>query len=505
MSGANAELHRASALETAQLVQRREISSRTAVSAVLDRISAVDDRVCAFTDVFGESALADADQADLEIREGRIRSPLHGVPIAIKDVVDVAGHPTRCGSWARHDHVATRDSTVVSRLRDAGLILVGKVATHEFAYGNITYPTKNPFGLTRIPGGSSGGSAAAVAARECALAIGSDTAASVRAPAALTGVSGLRPTQGRVSTAGVWPVAWSIDTIGPMARTTADLAATLQVIAGYDPADAGTADVPVPDYTASLRDSVAGSRFGVPAEFFFDQLQPGVRSAFDAATDVLRDLGMVRVDISLPSAGAAPWAFILICLAEAAAAHETMLAQRRDLYGADVRKLVQAGQLVLAKDYIKAQRARMRIYQDFREALRQCDVIVVPAAPAVASVRRTETEAPVYISGVAEPDFWAFIRLTIPMSVAGIPAVSIPCGFDEGLPIGLQIGGRPFDEATLFRVAAAYQESTSWHKREPVLESGPAGDSRAGPVRRDTSEPLPLGGGPDKEQERDDR
>src|SRR5579859_4037795 len=383
MSTEDGELCRASALDAARLIQRREVSSRAVVGAMLDRIAAVDARVSAFTDVFAESALADAENADLEIRRGTIKSPLHGVPIAIKDVVDVAGHPTRCGSWARHDYVAARDSTVVSRLRDAGLIVLGKTATHEFAYGNITYPTKNPFGLDRIPGGSSGGSAAAVAARECAVAIGSDTAASVRAPAALTGVSGLRPTQGRVSTAGVWPVAWSIDTIGPMARHVADLAATLQVIAGSDPADAGTADLAVPDYSASLRDAVTGLRFGVPAEFYFDQLQAPVRLAFDAATSVLADIGMQRVDIHLPSAGAAPWAFIFICMAEAAAAHEELFASRRDLYGADVRKLIQAGQLLLAKDYIRAQRARMRIYQDFRNALRQCDVIVVPAAPAV--------------------------------------------------------------------------------------------------------------------------
>lgn len=463
------ELCRASGLYTGRLVQQRESSSRAVVSAILDRITSVDGRVSAFTEVFTDSAVADAERADLEIREGHIRSPLHGVPIAIKDVVDVAGHPTRCGSWARHDHVAARDATIVSRLRDAGLILVGKTATHEFAYGNITYPTSNPFGLDRIPGGSSGGSAAAVAARECALAIGSDTAASVRAPAALTGVSGLRPTQGRVSTAGVWPVAWSIDTIGPIARSVADMAATLQVIAGSDPIDAATADVDVPDYSSSLHDSVSGMRFGVPSEFYFDQLQPAVKSAFDTAAATLSDLGMERVDIHLPSAEAAPWAFMFICMAEAAAAHETLLAERRDLYGADVRKLVQAGQLLLAKDYIRAQRARMKIYQDFRNALRQCDVIVVPAAPAIASVRRTEIEAPVFIEGVYEPDFWAFIRLTIPMSVAGIPAVSIPCGFDDGLPIGLQIGARPFDEATLLRVAAAFQAGTNWHEREPAL------------------------------------
>ncbi len=470
MSEATTEVHRVSALEAGRRILRGETSSLALVQATLERIASVDQSVCAFTDVFGGQALEDAERADAEIRSGTIRSPLHGVPIAIKDVLDIAGRPTKCGSWARYDHVAERDSTVVARLRDAGLVLVGKTATHEFAYGNISYPTKNPFDLARIPGGSSGGSAAAVAARECALTIGSDTAASVRAPAALTGVSGLRPTQGRVSTFGVWPVAWSIDTIGPIGRSVADIAATLQVIAGYDPEDPGTSDVPVPDFSALLGESVAGMRFGVPAEFFFDQLQPGVRSAFEAAADTLTSLGMERVDIHLPTVDAAPWAFMFICLPEASSAHETLFSERGELYGADVRKLVQTGQLLLAKDYIRAQRARLKIYRDFREALDQCDVIAVPTAPAIASVRKSPLEAPVFIEGIFEPDFWAFIRLTIPMSIAGIPAMSIPCGFDAGLPIGLQIGARPFHEATLFRVAAAFQAATSWHEREPDLE-----------------------------------
>jgi aspartyl-tRNA(Asn)/glutamyl-tRNA(Gln) amidotransferase subunit A len=384
------------------------------------------------------------------------------------------GIPTTCGSRILKEWVPDADAAVTTRLYAAGAILLGKLNMHEFAYGptgvNPHYGTpENPWDRARMPGGSSSGSGVAVAAGLCAGALGTDTGGSVRIPASLCGIVGLKPTYGRVSRAGVIPLAWSLDHVGPMTRTVADAALVLQVLAGRDPADPSTADVPVPDYRRALEGGVRGLRLGLPKDLFFERLDPEVRAAVLGAARSLEGLGASVEEVALPRIPHAGPASFAIIAAEATAYHEPYLKTRAALYGADVRARLTAGQFVLATQYLKAQRARQVIRAEVDAVLGRVDALLLPTTPIPAPPLEAREAT---VDGLTEDVRWWLIRCTRPINVTGHPALSVPCGFTAGgLPIGLQVVGRHFDEAMLLRIGHAFEAVSPARGSRPPLEA----------------------------------
>lgn len=469
---ATTPLYYLSIAEAAELIRKKALSPVELTDAILARIEAVEPHVHAFATVLADDARSKAKAAEAEIQKENYRGPLHGVPIAVKDIIYSKGVATKAGSKQMKDFVPTEDATALARLRQAGAILVGKVVTHEFAYGVTSPPTNNPWNLDTVPGGSSGGSGAAVAAGEIPGALGTDTGCSVRNPAALNGITGVRATQGRVSTFGVVPLSWSIDTVGPMTRSVRDAALMLNVVAGWDAKDPGSSSAPVPDFTADLGKEVKGFKLGVPRGYFAEHLHPDVKNALDVAIRKFTDLGMEVRELELSTAKHAGNAFMGIIVPESAAYHQKWLHHAAAEYGIDVRLFVELGELMLAKDYLAAQKVRTLIREDFGRALGDVDILLTPTVAAPAAKRHGH---PIFVNvkypdGYVEDVFWAYCRLTMPISMAGVPTLAIPGGFSqEGMPIGLQLTGRAFDEQTVFRVAYAYQEATDWHLRRPSL------------------------------------
>ena len=465
--------------QAAELFRSGRLSPVELVAASLERAEETQPTLLAYVEIWAEEAMAAASRAETEIRARRDRGLLHGIPIAIKDIFDVQGQPTRCGSRARENVApAIADAAPVARLREAGAIFVGKTVTQEFAAGVVSAPARNPWDPNRIPGGSSGGSATAVAVGSCLAALGSDTGGSIRIPAAATGVVGLKPTYGRVGKRGVFPLSWSFDTVGPLARTVEDAALVLNALAGHDPGDPTTAAVPVADAASALRADLRGVRLGVPRPHFFDRLQPDVEAAVDAAVRQLAELGAEVLDTPWPEAAAARAVGFIINRVETAAVHETMVRDRRDLLellNPDLRLRVEAGALIPATCHVLALRARevvkrsvARLFADHR-----LDALVVPTLPATAA---SVGDAFVRFADGGEPLVAAYTRLTMPFNATGQPAVSVPCGFDAvGLPIGLQIVGRPFDEAALCRIGHAYERASGWADRRPRLSKPEGG------------------------------
>lgn len=427
--------------------------------AVLDRIAATEPQIHAYVVVFGETAQAEAGKADAELRSGRDRGALHGIPIAVKDIIDMAGVPTRCGSRVRDDAApAERDAEVVTRLRAAGAVIVGKTVTHEFAGGVLSPPTRNPWDPRRIPGGSSGGSGAAVAAGSCLVALGTDTAGSIRIPAALNGVVGLKPTTGRVSKCGVYPLSWSLDTVGPLARTTEDALLFLNAIADG-------VEMPTGEARADLR----GVRLGVPRPYFFDRLQTEVRNAVETALEQLTDLGAEIVETSWPEAAAASATGFVLTRPEMATIHGEALRTTPERFGPVLRARLEAFSLFPARGYLRAMQARVAVRMSVANLFRtnRLDALVTPTVIGTATAAETMTIA---LPDGEEPVHAGFTRLTMPFNTAGQPALSLPCGFDAaGLPIGLQFVGAPGDEAHLSRIAQVYERAAGWGKRRPEL------------------------------------
>jgi aspartyl-tRNA(Asn)/glutamyl-tRNA(Gln) amidotransferase subunit A len=469
---AHAPPHYLGIAEAAELIRKKSLSPIELTEAILARIEAVEPRVRAFVTVLADQARQDAKLAEAEIQRGQYRGPLHGVPIAVKDIIYSKGVATKAGSKQMEDFIPREDATALARLRQAGAILVGKVVTHEFAYGVTSPPTNNPWNLDTVPGGSSGGSGAAVAAGEILGALGTDTGCSVRNPAALNGITGVRATQGRVPTFGVVPLSWSIDTVGPMTRSVRDAALMLNVVAGWDPRDPGSSSAPVPDFTVDLGKEVKGLTLGIPRYHFFDHLHPEVKDAIEKAITSLSGLGMQIREVTIPTATHAGNAFMGIIVPESAAYHQKWMHHAAAEYGIDVRLFVELGELMLAKDYLAAQKVRTLIREDFGRALGDVDLLLTPTVAAPAAKRHGH---PIFVTvkypdGYSEDVFWAYCRLTMPISMAGVPTVAIPCGFSQdGLPLGMQLTGRAFDEQTVFRVAYAYQQVTDWHARRPPL------------------------------------
>jgi aspartyl-tRNA(Asn)/glutamyl-tRNA(Gln) amidotransferase subunit A len=460
-----------------------------AAAAYLDRIAALDPKVRAYMTVTREVALAQAAEADARFRAGAPRGPLDGVPIALKDVLCTRGITTACGSRILEHFAPPYDATVYQRLRAAGAVLLGKLNMDEFAMGSSTensafFTTRNPWDLGRVPGGSSGGSAAAVSADMAAATLGTDTGGSIRQPAAFCGNVGLKPTYGRVSRYGLVAFASSLDQVGPFTKTVADAALVLRVIAGHDPQDSTSAEVPVPDYRSALGGGVQGLRLGIPREYFIDGMDPEVERAVRAAVDVLRGLGAKTEEVSLPHTEYGLAAYYLIGPAEASSnlarydgvkyglrvpgARDLVVLESRTRaagFGREVKRRIMLGTYALSAGYYdayygQALRVRTLVARDFRQAFERVDAIVAPTTPSVAfKVGEKEDPIQMYLNDV----------FTIPASLAGVPGVSLPGGFTlAGLPIGLQIIGKAYDELTVLRVAHAYEQATDWHTRKPV-------------------------------------
>jgi aspartyl-tRNA(Asn)/glutamyl-tRNA(Gln) amidotransferase subunit A len=461
--------------ELARLVAARAVSPVEVVDAHLARIEALDGRLRAYITVLGDTARAQAKAAEAAAAAGGALAPLHGVPIALKDLYCTRGVRTTGGSRLLGDWRPDEDATVVERLARAGAIVLGKLNMHEFAFGpeglNPHYgTTRNPWdpATHRICGGSSSGSGGAVAAGLAPGALGSDTGGSIRIPSALCGITGIKPTYGRVSRAGVLPLAWSMDHVGPMCRSAADCALMLGAIAGYDPRDPTTSVLPVSDYGQALTGDVKGLRIGLLRSFFLESAAPEVAQAVEAAVTVLQGLGATVQDVALDTARHAAAASYAVLSPEAYAYHEEWLRTRAGEYGDDVRERLRVGAFVSAADYLKGQRLRTLIRQDVDAALGRLDVLIAPTTPVAATpVGATE----VTIGGQRHPVRPTLIRYTRYFNLSGHPVVSAPCGFTpEGLPVGLQIVGRSFDEATTLRVADAYQRATDWHRRRPPVD-----------------------------------
>jgi aspartyl-tRNA(Asn)/glutamyl-tRNA(Gln) amidotransferase subunit A len=449
----------------------------TPTEMVLDALERIDERdsdIQAFVTVMREQALADAEQAEREQRTGLYRSPLHGIPIGIKDIIAVQGVRMTAGSQVLADHISLDDAAVVEQLRKAGAIIIGKTNTHEFAYGTYTPPTRNPWDLNRIPGGSSGGSAAAIAAQMCLGAIGSDTGGSIRIPAACCGVTGLKPTYGRVSCYGVIPLSWSLDHVGPIGRSAEDCALMFDAIVGYDPRDPNSVSGPPSRSTASLLSgaegrgplSLQGLKLGLLQDSFVGPLDSEVRQAWQAAMLVLKEEGaeVIAVDIPRPTMDM----YRTIQGPEASLTHmqKGWLSMHAEQYTERTRDRLLQAQHISAVDYLLAQQERRVFSNTVHSILRRVDALVLPTLP-VPAITMEQINEDISIEGVTENATVALLSLTMPFNLAGLPAISFPCGFTtNALPIGLQVVGKPFEEATVLRIAHAYQQLTDWHKRE---------------------------------------
>ena len=477
---------------TAKL-SRREISAREITQSCLDQIARVDGKIHAFLSVDEKDALAQADAADKSLSNGGSNAsrPLLGIPIAIKDVLAVKDQPLNCASKILGNFTSTYDATAIEKLKAAGAIVFGRLNMDEFAMGSSTEnsafgPTKNPWDITRIPGGSSGGSAAAVAADECIASLGTDTGGSIRQPAALCGCVGLKPTYGRISRYGLVAFASSLDQIGPFTKNVRDAATLLGAMSGHDLRDATSIPQPVPDYTKALTGDIRGLKLGLPKEYMIGGLDPEVKAAVDAAVKKLESLGAEIVEISLPHTDYAVATYYIIATAEASAnlarfdgirygarmdgadPVELYSKTRGAGFGAEVKRRIILGTYVLSSGYydayyLRAQKVRTLIRDDFLKAFEKVDAIVTPTSPTAAFKIAEKSGDPLqmYLSDI----------FTISCNLAGICGVSVPCGFTSHpkLPVGLQLLGKPFGEETILRLAHAYEQNTPWHSEKPQI------------------------------------
>jgi aspartyl-tRNA(Asn)/glutamyl-tRNA(Gln) amidotransferase subunit A len=477
--------------ELRDLLGKREVTALQAAQAFLVRLGKVEERVDAFMEITPRHPLGLARKFDADRGKGDAVPPCAGIPLAIKDVICTRGVTTTCSSKILEHFVPPYDATVMRKLRAAGFSTIGKTNMDEFAMGSSTENsaykrTKNPWNLECVPGGSSGGSAAAVAADMCAGALGTDTGGSIRQPGAFCGIAAMKPTYGRVSRYGLVAFASSLDQIGPMAKDVRDCTILLKAIAGRDPMDSTSADVPVPDYEAALTGDVKGLRLGIPREYFLPGMDPEVEAAVRKAIRVLEGAGAVAEEVRLAHTDYAVATYYLVAPAEASsnlARYDGvkyglrapngkdligMTSQtRRAGFGPEVKRRIMLGTYALSAGYydayyLKALKVRTLIRRDFEEAFRRCDAILTPTTPTAAFRFGEKTDDPLqmYLADI----------FTIPCNLAGLPGISVPCGLTRtGLPIGLQVLGKPFDEATVLRVAHAYEQATDWHTRRPPL------------------------------------
>jgi len=484
------ELYQLTAHTLHEMLLRRQVTCREVTESVLKRIEQVEDRIHAYITLMPEQAMQQAALADARFQKGEA-GPLTGVPLAIKDLICTRGVRTTCGSHILENFIPPYDATVVEKLKAAGAVFVGKANMDEFAMGSSTEnsffgPTRNPWDLARIPGGSSGGSAAAVAADECIASLGSDTGGSIRQPASCCGIVGIKPTYGRISRYGLVAFASSLDQIGPFAKDVRDIALLLNVISGHEPRDSTSVDIPVPDYTSSLMNDVRSMVLGVPKECFIGGLDPEVESAVRGAIQTLQKLGARVVEVSLPHSDYALAVYYIIAPAEAssnlarydgvkygfrAKGNHDLLEMYKETrsqgFGPEVKRRIMLGTYALSAGYYeayyrKASQVRTRIREDFQKAFSGCDVLLTPTAPTPAFLLGEKVDDPLqmYLSDI----------FTIPCNLAGLPGLSLPCGFSrQGLPIGLQILANHFQEEKILRVAYAFEQNTEFHRRKPIL------------------------------------
>ncbi len=473
------------------MLKAGETTASAVTESVLNRIKAVDDKVKAYISVTEDAAYKQAEEADRHIKSGKNFSPLLGIPIAVKDNMCTDGIKTTCSSAILKNFVPPYDATVVQRLKQAGYVLCGKPNMDEFAMGSSTensgfFVTRNPWNLERIPGGSSGGSAAAVAAGECIASLGSDTGGSIRQPAACCGVVGLKPTYGRVSRYGLVAFASSLDQIGPITKDVTDAALLMNVIAGHDSKDSTSANVSVPDFVQPLQKDVKGLKIGMPKEYFIDGMDPEVEKLVKEAVKTLQGLGATVSEVSLPHSEYAIATYYILATSEASSnlarydgvkygfrtstpkdLLDMYMKSREQGFGAEVKRRIMLGTYALSAGYYEAyykkgQQARTLIKRDFEEAFKTVDVLVTPTAPTAAFKIGEKTTDPLqmYLSDI----------FTISVNLAGIPGMSIPCGFtSEKLPVGLQLLGKHFDEASILHAAYAYEQATDWHKQRAKI------------------------------------
>jgi len=484
------ELNQLTIHELQKLIRSREVTSSDIVAAVFKRIDAVEKSVHAYITLMRECAFEEAQKADQDIKAGNIK-PLTGIPIALKDIVCTKGFLTTCGSHILHNYVPPYDATVVEKLREAGAVFTGKLNMDEFAMGSSTESsyygvTRNPWDIERIPGGSSGGSAAAVAADECIAAIGSDTGGSIRQPAALCGVVGMKPTYGRVSRFGLIAFASSLDQIGPFTKDVEDCAIMMNIIAGYDPRESTSVPLDVPDYTAFVSRDIAGWKVGIPREYFIEGIDPEVMEAMQRNIKAMEELGATCVEISLPHTEYCLAVYYIIAPAEACSnlarydgvkygfrspdsgdLLDMYKKTRSEGFGAEVKRRIMIGTYALSSGYYeayykKASQVRALIKRDFDEAFKQCDIILTPTTPTPAFKIGEKTDNPLqmYLSDI----------FTISTNLAGIPGISVPCGYTKaGLPIGAQFLAGHFEEGKLIQISSAFEKHANLEKRRPAL------------------------------------
>lgn len=458
-------------VEAAELIRQRAISPLELTQACLKRIERLDGKLISFITVSAELALEQARQAEQELMHSQEQAnealgTLHGVPLALKDLFETEGVRTTAGSLFYAKHVPSEDATVVRKLRAAGAVMLGKTNMHEIALGltsvNPHYGAcRNPWALDHVAGGSSGGSAAALAARFCPGALGTDTGGSIRVPAALCGVVGLKPTFGRVSLRGVIPLSWNLDHVGPMARRVRDVALLLQVIAGYDPREPNSVNIPMEDYSANIAKGVKGWHIALAEDEYFAPTEEAVQQAVNQAALVLQKCGAHVERVAFPGAHQAALANGLMVTADAAAFHAERLRTQPGKFGADVLQRLKSGAALPLNDYIQARRIQTQMRRQFAEFFEVYDILLMPTTPVVAPP----------IEGPNAVELARLLtRYTAPFNLTGLPAISLPCGFTaQGLPVGLQMVAKPWAEAQLLRAAYAYEQATDWHAAEPVL------------------------------------
>jgi aspartyl-tRNA(Asn)/glutamyl-tRNA(Gln) amidotransferase subunit A len=476
--------------EASEKLRKREFSSQELTEAVFQRIAQTDGILRSYITVCRDAAIAQAKEADNRLRQGPAASPLLGIPIALKDNLLTTGLRTTCASRILENFIPPYDATAVVKVRSAGAVITGKTNLDEFAMGSSTensafFSTRNPWHLEHVPGGSSGGSAASVAADQCIAALGTDTGGSIRQPAAFCGIVGVKPTYGRVSRYGVIAFASSMDQVGPLTKNVRDCALLLEAISGHDPADSTSVKLPVPSYSKSLDGDIAGLRLGIPKEYFTAGLQPAVDQAVVLAIRQLENRGAIVEEVSLPHTEYAVAVYYIIAPAEASSnlarydgmrygqraagrdLTETYMLTRAQGLGPEVKRRIMLGTYALSAGYydayyLKAQKVRTLIQRDFDAAFERCDAIITPTSPTTAFKISEKIQNPLqmYLSDIC----------TISINLAGVPAISIPCGLDrEGLPIGMQVIGKHFDEATILRIAYAYEQETEWHRKKPAI------------------------------------
>ena len=466
MTHHSAELAFLSLAEAADLIKSGELSPVELTQAMLERIAALDPQVHAYVTVFAEEALAAAQEAEAQIRAGNYKGPLHGIPLAVKDIYE-AGRTTG-GSKLRTDYTAEQDCTTVAKLKEAGGLLLGKLATYEFAAGLPTLsshfqPARNPWNLEYDPGGSSSGSGAALAAGLIFGAMGSDTGGSIRWPAFCCGIVGMKATYGRVSRVGVFPLSWNLDHTGPMTRTVRDNALMLQACAGYDPLDPASANIPVPNFSEKLGHDIKGLRLGIPRTLFQDNCGEEILGAFNAAVAQMETLGAEIVDVDSITHAELQATFWPLACADAAAYHLADMQTQAQDYNPDLRLMLALGNLVRGTSCLQCQRVREQIRTHMLGQLETVDVFMLPGAGVMPAPIRSESPG-LYLMA---PDFAIYTPL---FNLTGFPALALPCGVSSaGLPIGFQLAGRPFDETTVFQVGHAYEQAAGWHERHPTL------------------------------------